>query len=100
MDSAEAAAEVTKKSGLGRALTYPIRNPIKTTLGGAGVLGATDLATGSNYLSDSIQGVGEFASGVLNDLSKTQPETSALTSFIKDSISKINPYSDDAEVSS
>ena len=97
VDSAEAAAEVTKKSGLGRALTYPIRNPIKTTLGGAGVLGATDLATGSNYLSGTIDNIGNVASGVLNDLSKTQPETSALTSFIKDSISKINPYSDDAD---
>ena len=84
VDSAEAAAEVTKKPGLGRALTYPIRNPIKTTLGGAGVLGATDLATGSNYLSDSIQGVGEFASGVLDDLSKTgdQAEVRALLDMI------------------
>ena len=95
VDSAEAVSD----SKLGRALTYPIRNPIKTTLGGAGVLGATDLATGSNYLSGTIDNIGNVASGVLDDLSKTgdQAEVSALGSFIKDSISKINPYSDDAD---
>ena len=80
VDSAEAVSD----SKLGRAITYPIRNPIKTTAAGAGVLGATDLATGSNYLSDSIQGVGNFASGVLDDLSKTgdQAEVSALLDMI------------------
>ena len=80
VDSAEAVSD----SKLGRAITYPIRNPIKTTAAGAGVLGATDLATGSNYLSDSIQGVGNFASGVLDDLSKTgdQAEVRALLDTI------------------
>ena len=80
VDSAEAVSD----SKLGRAITYPIRNPIKTTAAGAGVLGATDLATGSNYLSDSIEGVGNFASGVLDDLSKTgdQAEVSALLDMI------------------
>jgi len=80
VDSAEAASD----SKIGRALTYPIRNPVKTTLGGAGVLGATDLATGSDYLSEAIEGTGNVASGVFDDLSKTaeQPEVSVLLDTI------------------